>query len=148
MRVVLVAGGIALATAFSLAFAVPRAAFLTHRVAWFFLGVAAIASGSLLRRHCFRVLGRFFTGAVTIQSGHQVVDRGAYRWVRHPSYSAALLLFSGIGLALGNWLSLAVLFSTALVVYSYRARIEERALNRAIASSQVDTALRPSNLSA
>jgi protein-S-isoprenylcysteine O-methyltransferase Ste14 len=128
LGVVLFAVTFAIAAAFVLAFAVPQATINTHRVVWFFLGVSAIALGSLLRRHCFRVLGAFFTGAVTVQAGHQVIDRGAYRWVRHPSYSAALLLLSGIGMALGNWLSLVVLFFTALAAYTHRSRIEEKAL--------------------
>jgi protein-S-isoprenylcysteine O-methyltransferase Ste14 len=128
LRVVLLSGGLAIAAAFVLAFAVPQAAISTHRAVWFFLGLSALVVGSLLRRHCFRVLGTFFTGAVTVQAGHQVIDRGAYRWVRHPSYSAALLMFSGIGMALGNWLSLTILFVAGLAAYTYRSRIEERAL--------------------
>src|SRR5262249_29262104 len=90
--------------------------------------VSALVSGSLLRRHCFRVLGAFFTGAVTIQSDHRVVDAGAYRWVRHPSYSAALLIVLGIALSLGNWLGSGVALAAAFPAYSYRARVEEQAL--------------------
>jgi protein-S-isoprenylcysteine O-methyltransferase Ste14 len=90
--------------------------------------VLILISGSLLRRHCFRVLGVFFSGVVTIQAGHSVIDSGAYRWVRHPSYSAALLIILGISLSLGNWLSVAVSFVIAALVYSYRASVEERAL--------------------
>ena len=128
LRVVVYAVGFAMAAAFFVASAVPLGLIRTHRVLWFFLGVASLVAGSLLRRHCFRVLGAFFTGAVTVQSDHRVIDRGAYRWVRHPSYSAALLLLAGIGLALGSWLALAVLLLSGLAAYTYRARVEERAL--------------------
>src|SRR5262249_20259646 len=85
-----------------------------------------------LRRHCFRVLGKYFTGAVTVQADHRVIEEGAYRWVRHPSYSAALMLMGGIALATGNWLSLAVSLSVGIVLYTYRARIEEQALLSAL----------------
>jgi protein-S-isoprenylcysteine O-methyltransferase Ste14 len=95
---------------------------------WFFIGVLTLISGSLLRRHCFRVLGRFFTGAVTIQAGHRVIESGAYRWVRHPSYSAALLIVLGVALSLGNWLSVVLSFVVAFLAYSYRAHVEEQAL--------------------
>ena len=74
------------------------------------------------------MLGAFFTGAVTIQAGHRVIDTGAYRFVRHPSYSAALLIVLGIALSFGNWLGVVVSFAIAAVVYSYRARIEEQTL--------------------
>jgi protein-S-isoprenylcysteine O-methyltransferase Ste14 len=75
-----------------------------------------------------RVLGTFFTGAVTIQADHRVIESGAYRWVRHPSYSAALLVVLGIALCLSNWLSAAVSFAIAFLAYSYRAHVEEQAL--------------------
>jgi len=128
LRVIMVGFSLATLGAFVLAFAVPDATLPGPRTAWFFAGVATLVLGSLLRRHCFRVLGTFFTGAVTIQAGHRVVESGAYRWVRHPSYSAALLIVLGIALSLGNWLGLVVSLIVAFVVYSYRAHVEEKAL--------------------
>jgi protein-S-isoprenylcysteine O-methyltransferase Ste14 len=128
LRVVLVATSLAIVAAFVIAFVVPSTTIPSHRVIWFFAGVLTMIAGSLLRRHCFRVLGTFFTGAVMIQAGHRVIDVGAYRWVRHPSYTAGLLLLCGIGLALGNWLSVLVCAIVGLFSYTYRARIEEQAL--------------------
>jgi len=132
LRVVLLGSSAAILAAFVLPFVVPRAALPGDRTVWFFVGMLTLIAGSLLRRHCFRVLGTFFTGAVTIQAGHRVVDSGAYRWVRHPSYSAALVIYLGIALALGNWLSVVVSFIIALPAYWYRARVEERALLSAL----------------
>jgi protein-S-isoprenylcysteine O-methyltransferase Ste14 len=99
-----------------------------NRVAMFWLGIAVLVAGSLLRRHCFRMLGQYFTYVVQVQGDQPVIERGAYRWIRHPSYTAGMLLFIGIGVSLANWLSLAILFATTVAVYSYRVRIEERAL--------------------
>ena len=62
------------------------------------------------------------------QLGQLVIDRGAYALVRHPSYSAGIAMFAGIGLALGNWASFLVAVAVSLVVYDYRMRVEERAL--------------------
>lgn len=128
LRVVIVGFGIAIIAAFLLSFFVRQANLPGDRSVWFFIGVLSLVSGSLLRRHCFQTLGMFFTGAVTIQAGHRVIDVGAYRWVRHPSYSAALLIIVGIGLSLGNWLSVAVPLFVAFLAYSYRAHVEEQAL--------------------
>ncbi len=38
---------------------------------------------------------RFFSGVVRIQidRGHQVVSSGPYRWIRHPGYAGALLIY-------------------------------------------------------
>ncbi len=128
LRVIIVGFNIAILAAFGLAFVADRATLPGERAFWFFIGVAVLIAGSLLRRHCFRVLGAFFSGVVELQADHRVVDSGAYRWVRHPSYSAALLIVSGIAIALGNWLSLVVSFVVAFLTYSYRAHVEERAL--------------------
>ena len=59
----------------------------THKVAVFWLGTAMLLSGSLLRRHCWRMLGTSFTGDVQARSDQQVVTRGAYAMLRHPSKS-------------------------------------------------------------
>lgn len=128
LRVLVIGFSVALLSAVAIAFAVQRATLPGNRAVWFFVGLLILISGSLLRRHCFRVLGAFFTGAVTIQADHRVVESGAYRWVRHPSYSAALLIVLGIGLCLGNWLGVVVSFAVALAAYSYRAHVEEQAL--------------------
>ena len=128
LRVVLVGFSVAILAAFLLSFVAQQATLPGSRFAWFCIGVLTLIAGSLLRRHCFRVLGTYFTGAVTIQTGHRVIESGAYRRVRHPSYSAALLIVLGIALSLGNWLGVVVSFVIAFLAYSYRARVEEQAL--------------------
>lgn len=62
------------------------------------LGVLFVVSGTLLRLHCFRTLGKLFTFDLTIMPSHKLVTRGPYSYVRHPSYSGSLLVFFGIGL--------------------------------------------------
>jgi protein-S-isoprenylcysteine O-methyltransferase Ste14 len=95
---------------------------------WFWIGLILMIAGRWLRRHCFRMLGPSFTAVVVVRPDQAVVERGAYRWVRHPSYTAGMLLFAGMTLALGNWISLAIALTAAVVAYSYRVRVEERAL--------------------
>ena len=119
--------GLAIFAAFGIAAAVPSAT-LAHGVWLFWVGVSAIIGGSLLRRHCWRMLGTSFTGAVIVKLDQAVVDRCAYRYVRHPSYTAGAILFLGIGLALANWISLMVLLAAVSIVYGYRVGVEERAL--------------------
>jgi protein-S-isoprenylcysteine O-methyltransferase Ste14 len=74
------------------------------------------------------MLGRFFTVDVRLQSGQTVVDRGPYRWVRHPSYSGMIITFVGMGLALGNWVSLAMLVVVPTAGLIFRIHVEERTL--------------------
>lgn len=126
LRVLLVVQAVGMAGAFFIAFAAKAGRMGGQWSLW--TGIAVLIAGSLLRRHCFRMLGRFFTGDVRVDTEQVVVDRGAYRWVRHPSYTAGILMFAGIGLALGNWWSFALILTASSIAYGYRIRVEERAL--------------------
>lgn len=106
----------------------PAFQFRAHRGAVFFAGLVLITAGTLLRRHCWRMLGASFTGDVRATPGQAVVTRGAYAFLRHPSYTAGTMMNTGIGVALGSWLSALILLAVSLAVYSYRIAIEERAL--------------------
>jgi protein-S-isoprenylcysteine O-methyltransferase len=101
-------------------------------IAAFCIGLALLISGSLLRRHCWRMLGPSFTGDVQARVGQQVVTSGAYRLLRHPSYTAGILMYAGIGLALGSWASEALLLVGSIATYGYRMSVEERALLKAV----------------
>jgi protein-S-isoprenylcysteine O-methyltransferase Ste14 len=45
-----------------------------------------------------------------------------------PSYTAAILMFTGMGLALGSWISVAILFLAHCLLYGIRVAVEEKAL--------------------
>ena len=126
--VIVLAGSIAMVTAFPLAsaraFRFPPA--LEFPV--FFLGIATLIAGSLLRRHCWRLLGSSFTGDVRVRPDQRIVCEGAYRLLRHPSYSAGILMNVGIGLGLGSWGSTLLLAVISFIAYGYRIAVEERAL--------------------
>jgi protein-S-isoprenylcysteine O-methyltransferase Ste14 len=92
------------------------------------IGISLILLGSLLRRYCLRTLGEYFTGDVRARADQPVIDTGPYRFVRHPSYTAGTMMFVGIGLGLGNWLSLALLTLAVVTTYVYRVGVEERVL--------------------
>ena len=127
LQVILMGLNVAFFVAFAMAF-VPWMLISSYRVPIFFAGVALMIAASLLRRHCFRMLGTSFTGDVRAAADQQVVTRGAYSLLRHPSYTAAILLNAGIGLALGSWVSVFTLVVVSLLVYGYRISVEERAL--------------------
>jgi len=89
-------------------------------------------AGSFLRRHCWRILGESFTGDVRARADQAVVDRGAYQWLRHPSYTGGLMIFGGIALTFANLLSLVLTLGATFAIYTYRVHVEERALLAAI----------------
>jgi protein-S-isoprenylcysteine O-methyltransferase len=85
-----------------------------------------------LRWYSATVLGKYFTFDIAIQHGQVLIEAGPYRYVRHPSYSGALLTLLGFGLALGNWAGLAAAFACLGSAYAYRIPIEEAALCSAL----------------
>jgi len=115
--------------------------FLTHALpAWampnanryYTLGSGCFVLGLLLRWYSIIYLGRFFTTNVAIASDHRVIDTGPYRFIRHPSYTGALLAFLGLGLCLGNLASLLILIVPILFAFLWRIRVEEKALIEAL----------------
>ena len=101
----------------------------------FALGAVVAWVGSLLRWWSFVSLGKYFTVVVTTSADQPVIDRGPYRVLRHPSYTGLLLIFAGVGLMVGNWLSAAGALVLVLIALIHRLRIEERALVAALGDS-------------
>lgn len=99
------------------------------------LGAILFALGIVLRWWAIIQLGRFFTVDVAIAQDHHVVDSGPYRFVRHPSYSGALVAFIGFGLTMQSWPALLVLLVPIACAFAYRINVEERALADALGES-------------
>ncbi|WP_419869369.1 methyltransferase family protein [Chryseobacterium sp. CT-SW4] len=93
-----------------------------------YMGEFLILSGLLLRFIIIRSLGKYFTVDVTIKKDHKIKKEGFYRWVRHPSYSASLLTFLGLGIYLNNWISLVLAVIPPLLAFNHRIKVEEQAL--------------------
>ncbi|MFN2635429.1 MAG: isoprenylcysteine carboxylmethyltransferase family protein [Gemmatimonadaceae bacterium] len=98
------------------------------RLPLFIAGLLMIVLGSLLRRYCWRTLGEYFTGDVQARADQPVIMSGPYKLIRHPSYTAGIMMFIGIGLALGGWLGLVLITVAIISAYCYRVAVEERAL--------------------
>ena len=96
------------------------------------LGVCAVVVGIVLRMYSITYLGRFFTNSVAIAADHRLMDSGPYKHVRHPGYTGALMLFLGLGLSTGNWLSVVMIIVPIFAAFWYRMRVEEAALLEAL----------------
>src|SRR5712692_7247711 len=99
---------------------------------FYFFGFILFLSGLALRWYSIGYLGRYFTVDVSISAEHKLIDSGPYRYVRHPSYTGALLAFLGLGFCFGNWLSILFLGLPIIAAFLWRIRIEERALLEAL----------------
>jgi protein-S-isoprenylcysteine O-methyltransferase len=109
-----------------------RAGALPYGRAFEVAGVVLFAAGLIFRWWAIVTLGRFFTVDVTIEKDHELVERGPFHWVRHPSYTGVLLAFVGWALTLRNWAAILVVLVPIFVAFLRRMRVEESALTEAL----------------
>jgi len=109
-----------------------QAGALPHGLMFASAGVVLFVAGLILRWWAIITLGRFFTVDVAIAKDHELVERGPFRIVRHPSYTGVLLAFVGLGLSFGNWAALIVILLPIGAVFIHRMNVEEDALSRAL----------------
>ena len=64
---------------------------------------------------------------VEVQENQKVIDTGLYGVVRHPMYTATILLFLAMPLVLGSWLSFAIMLLYPVLIL-FRIRNEEKVL--------------------
>jgi protein-S-isoprenylcysteine O-methyltransferase len=109
-------------------------------------GLALLAIGLVFRWSAVLSLGRSFSTNVAIHRTQTLRTSGLYRWVRHPSYSAMLVIFAAIGIYERNVVSLAILLVFPTIALLYRIHVEERALTEAFGSGYIDYSRRTSRL--
>jgi len=95
---------------------------------WWLKGAGALLlfGGAVLFVRAARSLGSELTPFPRPAAGAELVETGPYVIVRHPIYSAGILVFSGISLALSPWALAATAALT--LIWALKARVEERFL--------------------
>jgi methyltransferase len=103
------------------------------------LMVAVVLATQALRWWCISTLGRRWNTRIVVIPGLPLVDRGPYRWLRHPNYVAVVV--EGIALPMVHTAWITAVTFTVLNAFLLRVRIraEEDAL--AWASSDSGSAL-------
>ena len=71
----------------------------TTSSAW--IGAFLSVSGLVFAIWARVIIGRNWSGVVTLKEGHELVERGPYRIVRHPIYTGILAMFAGTAVAMG-----------------------------------------------
>lgn len=106
---------------------------LDHRFAWsnmphwmiissgviFLIGYAMYAE--VLRENAY------LSRTIEVQGDHQLVDSGLYGVIRHPMYTASLLMFLSMPIVLGSWWAL-LIFMVYPILIVVRIKNEEKVL--------------------
>lgn len=94
------------------------------------VGVAVQTAFLLMAIWARRVLGRNWASAVRIGEGHELVQSGPYRIVRHPIYTAIIGMYIGSVIASGEYHALVAL---AMIVFAYlrKSHLEDELLTGA-----------------
>ena len=99
----------------------------THVPGWLVRIAAAVQLGSYgLYAEVMRE-NAYLSRTVEVQEGQTVIDTGLYGIVRHPMYTATILLCLAIGLVLGSWISFALMLVYPVLIL-FRIRGEEALL--------------------
>ncbi|MHB8605258.1 MAG: methyltransferase family protein [Thermoplasmatota archaeon] len=95
--------------------------------AWLAFGETVFVAGFTLVVWARVTLGKEWSSRVTIKEGHQLVERGPYARIRHPIYTALIVMYAGSAIAVGE---LRALVGLALVALSFvrKLAVEERFL--------------------
>jgi protein-S-isoprenylcysteine O-methyltransferase Ste14 len=95
---------------------------------WQSAGLALFVLGFGLRLAAIRQLGRFYSHKVRRAEGHQIIDSGPYRLVRHPAYLGVLAAHAGFALVFLNvWSALCVAL-LVIPAFVWRIHVEEPVL--------------------
>jgi len=99
----------------------------SHLSAWIvLLGDLMVVAGLLLISRVF-IENSFAAATVQVEEGQRVIDTGPYAMVRHPMYTAAIVLLAGIPPALDSLWGLAIV-PLGIAVLAARLVAEERTL--------------------
>ncbi|MEA3207721.1 MAG: hypothetical protein QOE70_778 [Chthoniobacter sp.] len=91
-------------------------------------GFAITVAAFAIRRRSIAALGKFWSLHVEMREGHEFVQSGPFRWMRHPVYFSMILELAGPAIILGAWRTLALVAVIFLPTLWWRLHLEEAAL--------------------
>ena len=106
---------------------------LDHRFGWFPLPLPVVITGAVLFLIAYGLYAEvmrenaYLSRTIEVQENQKVIDTGLYAIVRHPMYTATIILFLSIPLILGSAFSLLVFLPYPILI-AKRAKDEEKLL--------------------
>lgn len=94
----------------------------------YWAGVVLAEGGAVLLIWVQLALGVHLSGTLHLRDDHRLVQHGPYARVRHPMYTAFVLLFSGLSLLIGSAPLAVAMLATQVWTIGLRLPAEERSL--------------------
>ena len=73
----------------------------------------------------------YLSRTVEVQENQKVVDTGLYGVIRHPMYTATILLYLAMPIVLGSWIAFVIMLSYPVIII-FRIRNEEKVLEQGL----------------
>lgn len=108
----------------------------------FWLGIAFVWLGMLLRHWAVMTLGRYHVMTIYAEPKQPVIERGPYKYIRHPSYLGALTAIIGIALAINSIFGSILLVTAATIALIQRINLEDRYLIKHLGTTYEEYAKR------
>jgi len=100
------------------------------RTIWInYAGLMLIIIGMVIRFNAIMILGKYFTVDLSVQKDQELIVKGMYKYIRHPSYTGSLISFLGFSLSFNNWISLIIIVLPVFLSFLYRIKIEEKLMS-------------------
>ena len=90
--------------------------------------LALVLASQALRWWCVATLGQRWNTLVIVVPGMPLVDKGPYRWLKHPNYVAVVVEGIALPLVHSAWITALAFTAVNAVVLAVRIRVENRAL--------------------
>ena len=95
---------------------------------WNYVVTAALTCmilGLVLRTWAVYTLGKYFTWHIEVQDDQPVIRSGPFRFIRHPSYTGALLTYCAAAVFLQAWYASIISLLVLPIAFMRRIRYEE-----------------------
>jgi protein-S-isoprenylcysteine O-methyltransferase Ste14 len=95
-------------------------------ISWIGFSLGLLSLGMFIWVHYF--LNKNFSYTLKIFDNHKLITKGPYKFIRHPMYTAFLILHSSIFLITGNWFIGIIWIVGLIFIIMLRIRKEEKML--------------------
>ena len=123
---------------FSFLIASTKTGRIYHWNTFFTIDMIMTTLGLAIRITSILTLKKQFTYTVTKIENHELIERGLYKFIRHPAYLGQLIIFAGISTALSNWVSIIFMMIPVSIGFIYRITIEEKFLKEQMGQQYMD----------